>query len=442
MKKIKLLFLTISPPHILALSFIMIILIGTIALKLPISTTQPISWSDALFTAASATTVTGLIVIDTATAFTKVGQTFIMLMIQCGGVGLMTFAFFTLLVIGRKITLKQRLFLSESFNQDHPGGILRLVKLMMFFIFIVEFAAFIILSMFWVPSYGWSDGLFHSLFHTISAFNNAGFSTWTNSLMDHVNDPVVNLVITTLFILGGLGFTVIADLKVNKHWHPLSLHTKLMLVGTLLINTISVLVIFLLEYNNPDTIGTFHTFDKLLASYFQAVSPRTAGFNTIDIGAMEDSSLLYTMMLMFIGGGSGSTASGVKLTTVIVVLISTYAFLTSKAEPVLFKRSIPKEVIIRSLAIISLGIVVVFTFTFLLSITESAPFLSIVFEVVSAFGTVGLSTGITGSLSLLGKILLICLMFIGRLGPLTFAFLLAKPHNTKIRYPKGDIFTG
>ncbi|MFB1051603.1 TrkH family potassium uptake protein [Paraliobacillus sp. JSM ZJ581] len=442
MDKIKNAFFTISPPRILAISFIAIIMIGTILLKLPMSTTSPLSWMDALFTATSATTVTGLIVVDTATSFTRVGQTFIMIMIQIGGIGLMTFAFFTLLIIGRKITLKQRLFLSVSFNQDHPGGIIRLIKLLMLFVFMVEMIAFFILSLVWIPEYGWGDGLFHSMFHTISAFNNAGFSTWTNNLINHAHAPIINIIITALFILGGLGFTVIADLKINKRWRSLSLHTKLMLSGTVTINVISILVLFLLEYSNPNTIGSFNTFNKLLAAYFQGLAPRTAGFNTIDIGSMKDASLFFTMMLMFIGGGTGSTASGVKLTTIIVVLLATYSFLTSKEEPVIFNRSISKEVITRSLSILSLGMVIVFLFTFLLSITEDAPFLSIIFEVVSAFGTVGLSTGLTGHLSEIGKTLIILLMFIGRLGPLTFAFLLAKPHKTNIRYPKGDIYTG
>lgn len=442
MDKLKKVFFTISPPKILAISFLVIIATGTLLLKLPISTTEPLSWMDALFTATSATTVTGLIVVDTATSFTRIGQIFIMIMIQLGGIGLMTFAFFTLLVIGRKISLKQRLFLSESFNQNHPGGIIRLIKLLMLFVLIVEGTAFFILSIVWIPKYGFGDGLFHSLFHTISAFNNAGFSTWTNNLIDHVHDPIINLVITALFILGGLGFTVIADLRLNKNWRSLSLHTKLMLSGTLVINIISVLVLFSLEYSNPNTIGAFNDFNKLIASYFQAVAPRTAGFNTIDIGSVEDASLMYTMLLMFIGGGTGSTASGVKLTTVIVVVLATYSFLTSKEEPVIFDRSISREVVTRSLSIVTIGVVIVFSFTFLLTISENAPFLSILFEVISAFGTVGLSTGLTESLSLTGRILITMLMFIGRLGPLTFAFLLAKPHQTNIRYPKENIYTG
>ncbi|GGM19981.1 hypothetical protein GCM10011351_02280 [Paraliobacillus quinghaiensis] len=251
MKKLNSKILILSPPQILAISFFIIILIGTLLLKLPIATTGSINWIDALFTATSATTVTGLIVIDTAVSFTRFGQTIIMIMIQFGGIGLMTFAIFTLLIIGRKITFKQRLLLSSSFNQDAPGGVVRLVKLLMSFVVIVEGIAFIILALDWIPKYGWSDGLFHSLFHTISAFNNAGFSTWTDSLMGHVNDPVVNIVITFLFIVGGIGFTVIADLKAHKDWLPLTLHTKLMLIGTLILNVISLLVIFTIEYNNP-----------------------------------------------------------------------------------------------------------------------------------------------------------------------------------------------
>ncbi|MRH41835.1 Ktr system potassium transporter B [Aquibacillus halophilus] len=431
-----------SPPHLLAVSMLTVIVIGTLFLKLPYASETYVSWIDALFTATSATTVTGLSVLDTQHDFTMFGQTIIMLLIQFGGIGLMTFAIFTLLIMGRKITLRQRVYLSSSFSQETSGGVVKLVKSLVCFVFIVETIAFVILSIRWVPIFGWKDGLFYSLFHAISAFNNAGFSTWSNNLIGFVADPIVNITITTLFIIGGLGFTVVTDLISNKRWKKLMLHTKLMITGTLVINIISMFVIFLLEYNNPDTLGSLSMNSKLIASYFQGVSPRTAGFNTINIGSMEDATLLYTMLLMFIGAGTASTASGIKLTTVIVVLLSTIAFLNSKSEPVIFKRTIKREVIIRSLAIIIISLSIVFLFLFFLSITEDASFMEVMFETVSAFGTVGLSMGITPDLTSVGKILLIFLMFIGRLGPLTFAFLLAKPHSTKVRYPSDQVFTG
>ncbi|WP_407268205.1 TrkH family potassium uptake protein [Radiobacillus sp. PE A8.2] len=433
---------SLSPPRLLALSFLGVICVGTLLLKLPISTSMCISWVDALFTAVSATTVTGLSVVDTESGFTMFGKTVIMLMIQFGGIGLMTFAVFTLLIMGRKISLRQRVNIAESFNQHSPGGIVKLVKLLMTFVFLVEGIAFFILSMRWVPVFGWKDGLFNSLFHTISAFNNAGFSTWSNNLEDYVTDPIINITITILFIVGGLGFTVIADLRANKNWHPLMLHTKMMLIGTLIINVVSMLVIFFIEYNNPDTLKPLTDLGKLSASYFQAVTTRTAGFNTITIGNMEDTSLIYMMLLMFIGAGSASTGSGIKLTTAMVVVLATITFLKSQREPVLFKRRIEQAVIVRSISIVIMSSLVVFSFILILSITENAPFLAIMFEAVSAFGTVGLSMGITADLSVVGKILIVALMFIGRIGPLTFAFLLAKPHETHIRYPSDRVFTG
>ncbi|QDP39999.1 TrkH family potassium uptake protein [Radiobacillus deserti] len=442
MTQIKKLLEDISPTRILACSFLVIILLGTVGLKLPISTTGSISWIDALFTAVSATTVTGLIVVDTATQFTMFGQFIIMIMIQIGGIGLMTFAVFVLLIMGRKISLKQRIIMTEAFNQSNTGGIVQLVKLLMTFGLSVEFVAFLLLSIKWVPVYGWKHGLFNSLFHTISSFNNAGFSTWSNNLMDYATDPIVNIVISFLFIVGGLGFTVISDLFKSRNWNSFMLHTKMMIVGTLVLNIVSTLLIFTLEYNNPQTIGGLSETGKWIASFFQAVSPRTAGFNTVNTGSMEDASLVYTMVLMFIGAGSASTGSGIKLTTAMVVLLATITFLRSKSEPVLYGRRIQTDIIIRSLAIIMMSIFVLFIFIFLLTITESAPFLAIAFEAISAFGTVGLSTGITFDLSTLGKVFIMILMFIGRIGPITFAFMLAKPRDTHVRYPSDQVFTG
>ena len=215
-----------------------------------------------------------------------------------------------------------------------------------------------------------------------------------------------------------------------------------MVVGTLILNGVATLVFFLLEYNNNNTIGEFSLYKKTIVSYFSAVTPRTAGFNTLDYGMLEDPTLLFTMMLMFIGAGSASTASGIKLSTFIVVILATIAFFRTREEPEIFGRSIRMRTVIRSLAITTIGILTVLTFLFLLTITESIPFLPLAFEVVSAFGTVGLSMGITADLSDAGKILLSVLMFLGRVGPLTLFFLLLKPKKVKYRYPYDQIFTG
>lgn len=306
----------------------------------------------------------------------------------------------------------------------------------------MELSATVLLSLRWVPEYGLGKGIYVSLFHSISAFNNAGFSLWSDSLSRYVGDPIVNLVITFLFITGGLGFTVIADLKINRSFRKLSLHTKLMLVGTLVINICALFVILFLEYGNPGTLGNLTFGEKLWGAYFQAVTPRTAGFNTIEIGQMTSASLFFTMLLMFIGAGSASTGSGIKVTTFIVMILATFAFLRGNEEPVIFKRTIKQHTILKALTVIVMSILFIFLTIFILSISENLPFVALIFEAFSAFGTVGLSMGITDQLSIVGKQVIIVLMFIGRIGPLTLAFSLSKMKKSNIRYPGDDVFTG
>jgi trk system potassium uptake protein TrkH len=431
-----------SPPQILAFSFFVAIIIGTFLLKLPIATTEPIRWLDALFTATSATTVTGLVVLDTGLDFTVFGQVVIMILIQIGGLGLMTFAVLIVVVLGKKIGLKERMLVQEALNQTSIGGVIRLVKILFVFAFSMEVIAVILLSIRWIPEYGWAYGIYTSIFHAISAFNNAGFSLWSDSLMGYVGDPVVNILITLLFITGGIGFTVLSDLWHTKFFHRLSLHTKLMLVGTLVINIIAMLLIFTLEYGNPATLGALDTGEKLWASYFQAVTPRTAGFNSLDIGSMNPGTIVFILLLMFIGAGSASTGSGIKLTTFIVIVMAVVTFSRGRNETVVFERTIKHQMILRSLAIVIISLFAIFLTILALSITENAPFIMIIFEAFSAFGTVGLSMGLTGELSDAGKLIVIVLMFIGRIGPLTLAFSLAKAQKSSIRYPDGEVFTG
>lgn len=432
----------LNPPQILAVSYLILTLIGTFLLSLPIAVNEKLTWLDALFTATSAITVTGLVVVDTGSHFTLFGQIVIMILIQLGGLGLMTFAVLAVMALGKKVGLHQRVLVQEAFNQTSIGGVVRLVKTILIFTFVIELVAFTLLSIRWVSDLGLWKGMYFSLFHTVSAFNNAGFSLWTESLSNYVGDPLVNIVITFLFITGGIGFTVLADLKYKKSFHKLSLHSKLMIVGTVVINIIALLIIFSLEYSNPATLGNLPLGEKLLGAYFQAVTPRTAGFNTIEIGNMTTGSILLMLLLMFIGAGSASTGSGIKVTTFIVMILATLTFLKGREETVVFERTIKQHTIIRVLAIIVISIIFIFITLFVLSVTENAPFLNILFEVVSAFGTVGLSMGLTSDLSSIGKEVIIVLMFIGRIGPLTLAFSLSRPKKSNIRYPGEDIFTG
>ncbi len=432
----------LTPPQVLALGFALVILLGTVLLKLPISTKVEISWMDAFFTAASATTVTGLSVINIGTTLSVFGECVMIVMMQIGGLGLMTFAIFVLILLGKKIGLKERLIVQESFNQTSIGGVIRLVKILFIFTIAVELAGTIILSLKWIPVYGAVRGVFYSLFHSVSAFNNAGFSLFSDNLMGYSHDGLVNLVITLLIITGGLGFTVLVDLANKRNFKNLKLHSKIMLIGTFVLNVTAILFLFLLEYSNEATIGSMPLGEKLWVSYFQGISPRTAGFNTIDIGGMTDGSLLLIMLLMFIGAGSASTGSGIKVTTFIVIVWSVFAYIRGRKEPVMFERTIHQTVVFKSLAVTMIGLFFVFLTAFLLTVTEDASLSMILFESFSAFGTVGLSMGLTPDLSNAGRFFIIILMFIGRIGPLTLAFSFARTRTAKIRYPEEDIFIG
>lgn len=433
----------LKPPQSLALSFAVIILFGTLLLKLPAAAEKPVSWIDAFFTAASATTVTGLATVDIGSTYTIFGQVVILVLVQLGGLGFMTFAVLGLMMLGRKIGLKHRILIQEAFNQASLGGLIRLVRTLFLFTVSVEAIAFIILSERWVPEFGWGKGMYYSLFHTVTAFNNAGFSIWPDNLIRYAGDPVVNIVISGLLIIGGIGFTVLVDIRNKRSFRSLTLHTKLVLIGTLGLNAAAMLLFFILEYGNPGTLGHMSLLDKLWGAYFQAVSPRTAGFNTVPIDQMSTPSILIMCLLMFIGAGSASTASGIKITTFIVVLLATISFLSGKGETTVFKRTIKRETVVRSLAIIVISTFFIMLCLFALTVTEHQSFLGLLFEALSAFGTVGLTLNVTPHLTFAGKIIIIMMMFIGRVGPLTIAFMFSrKKKESKVKYPTEDIITG
>lgn len=431
----------LTPPQTLILIFAFFIIIGTVLLKLPYSTERTISWLDALFTTTSAMTVTGLAVFDTGETFTTFGEIVIMCLIQLGGLGIMTFAVLIYLMIGKRIGLKERILIQNSLNQTSVGGVIRLVRSIFIFAFFIELMAIIFLSIRWMPQYGFSKGLYYSIFHSVSAFNNAGFALWPDGLSQFVGDPTINLVITFLIIIGGLGFTVLADLFRSKRFQHLSLHSKLMIIGTIGLNLLAIIALYLLEGHSP-SMSSLTQGEKIWASYFQAISTRTAGFNTIDLSNLNDSTAFFMLFLMFVGAGSASTGGGIKLTTFIIILLATITFIRGKKDIVLFRRSVNPTFVFKALAISIISIFSVFFAVLLLTISESLPFIKIIFEVVSAFGTVGLSMGITPELSTFGKIIIIFVMFIGKLGPLTLAFSLAKPKPDLIRYPNEDVLLG
>lgn len=435
--------LALTPQRALILSFLMLSLVGTLLLKLPIASHQPTSWSQAFFTAVSASTVTGMAVLDTGRHFTLFGHWVLLFLIQAGGLGLMTFGLLIIQLVNGRLGLGQRAVLREVVNQTGQGDVRRLLLWLFAFVAAMELAGTVLLAVQWIPEMGFSRGLFYSFFHAVSAFNNAGLSLFADSLSGYVGNPLINTVIPVLFITGGIGFVVIIDMLGKKRFRDYALHTKLMLIGTLVLNIVAPLTVLALEYGNAGTLGKLDHFgDKLWAAWFQGVVTRTAGFNTVDIAALHPATSFFMMGMMFIGAGSGSTASGIKLSTFIVLLLATRTFLLQQTKPVIFGRSIGADVVFRALAITVIALFCVVTGTFLLTVTESADFLDLAFEAVAAFSTAGLSRGVTTGLSDAGQLILMALMLIGRVGPLTLAFTLATARGARIQYPEGQINVG
>ncbi|AWI86609.1 Ktr system potassium transporter B (plasmid) [Alloyangia pacifica] len=433
----------LPPPAILAGLYAVLIVLGGALLMVPAATAMPITWSDAIFTAASAVTVTGLVVSDTGSQFTLFGQGVIMVLIQLGGLGLMTFAVLLLSMLGLPVTISQRIFLREDLNQTSISDLLVLVRGILKTVLACELLGVALLSAVFVPEFGWGEGLWQALFHTVSAFNNAGFALFPDSLSRYVGNPVVNLTIPALFIFGGLGFIVVTEAYGKRRWQAFSLHTKLMLVGTLALIVWSVLTFAALEWTNPATLGGLaSTGDRLWASWFQGVTTRTAGFNTVDIGGIHDSTSMMFMSLMVIGGGSTSTAGGIKVTTFIVLLLATVAFFRRSQQLHVFGRSIGAEEIMKVLALTMVSLLTVLVAIFLVTLSHDGDFIDLAFEVTSAFGTVGLSRGTTGELDGFGRAVIIAVMFVGRVGPLTLGFFLATRSKPRVGYPASKVYLG
>ncbi|MXQ09169.1 Ktr system potassium transporter B [Alphaproteobacteria bacterium GH1-50] len=433
----------LSPPAVLAVIYGAFICVGALVLWLPVSNSGDVTLSDAVFTAASAVTVTGLVVVDTGSDFTLLGQIVIALLIQVGGLGLMTFAALLLSMLGVSIGMPQRLVLRDELGQTSLTELGALVRAVIMVALLCETAGTLILMTVFVPEFGWAEGTWQAIFHAISAFNNAGFSLFPDSLTGYVGDPVVTITISLLFMIGGLGFVVLTDLYRMRRWRKLSLHSKLMLTGSAVLILTGWVLVAALEWDNPGTLGALEgTGTKLLASWFQAVTPRTAGFNSLDYAEMETSTTLMTMTMMVVGGGPTSTAGGIKVTTLIVLILATIAFFRKQERLHVFGRSLGLEEVMKVLALTTVSLFLVLAGLFLMSITYEGDFLDMVFEVTSAFGTVGLSRGATGELSEAGRAVIIVMMFFGRLGPLTLGFFLAVRSQPRVRYPEGQVFLG
>lgn len=354
----------------------------------------------------------------------------------------MTFAVLIFLIMGRRISFKQRLLVQNALNQNDFGGIIRLVKRLLVFSLAFEAFAAFLLSLYWGPMMGWGRGIYYGIFYSVTAFNNSGLSLSVHGLNPWVGDPIVSLVITTLVIIGGLGFTVLVNLWDARHLRDLTLHTKFMLIGTLGLNAFAFIMIFVLEFHNPETLGDLSFGSKIWGAYFQSVSTRTAGFHVVDLAGMREATLFVLILLMYVGAGSTSAGGGIKVTTFIVLLLSVVNIFRGRRDAVAFGRTIKASVFMKAFAIVVTSLTFIFIAIFILSLTEQASFFTIVFEVMAAFSTTGYSIGLTEHLTAAGKIVIMFLMFIGKLGPLSLVFSLAAPEVEKIRYPEGKLFIG
>ncbi|MCB5286968.1 MAG: TrkH family potassium uptake protein [Candidatus Cloacimonetes bacterium] len=439
--------LTDNPPVSLMLSFAAVILVGTVLLMLPSACVENrvTPFADALFTATSATCVTGLIVQDTGGYFSLFGQLVILALIQIGGLGIMTISTAFALIMGRRLTLKLENLMQSVMGESERLDVFQLLKNIVIVTVLIEGMGAILLFPVFARNMSSSLAMYHAIFHSVSAFCNAGFSLFSDSLVSFVDSPVINLTISTLIILGGIGFAVMIDLyrfamhvdKVRK----LTLHTKIVLTTSAGLLVIGFISIYIAEYHS--VMEGFSISRRILSSWFQSVSARTAGFNTVDIGAMAPSSILVMMVLMFIGASPGSTGGGIKTTTFAVLVLSLVSMLKGRRELSLFNRRISLSNHREATSLITLSAGIIFFIVFVLFLFEKQAFDKLLFEAISAFGTVGLSMGITSGLTHIGKMLITILMYIGRIGPLTLIYALSmRKKQPRLNYAEEKIAIG
>ncbi|MCL6232589.1 MULTISPECIES: TrkH family potassium uptake protein [Acinetobacter] len=435
--------INLSPPSILALGFLGLIIIGTLLLKLPYSHHGDLSWINALFTATSAVTITGLSVVNVGEAYTVFGKVVIMGLLQCGGLGFMTFAILAAMSLSPKIGLKQQIMAQETIGQTSLAKVTMTIKGVLLYSLFFEMVGTVILTIAWMQEYNFNQALFYAAFYSVSAFNNGGFSLFPNSLMSFADRYFITFTISMLYIIGGIGFLVLMDIKRNKSWKKLSTNSKLILSTIAGLNVFAFITIWLLEANNAATLATMSLGDQALNAWFHATVPRSSGFNSLPMESMSDASSLVTMLLMFIGGGSLSTAGGIKVGTFIIVVLSVVSFLRREDELRVFNHSVSEKTTFKALAVIFITVTLIFIgFFSLLLLEPDKRFLDLLFEAVSAACTVGLSRGITSDLQPASLVALMLLMFAGRLGPLTLAYLIATPKKSRLKHPPSEIQIG
>lgn len=449
----------LSTTQIIVLGFLTAIIIGGFLLSLPVSSADghSVPLLDAMFTSTTSVCVTGLVVANTYEQWSRFGQAVILLLIQCGGLGIVTFTTSFMLILGRKVTLRDRLLMQDAYNLNTLTGLVKFTKKVIFGTLIVESIGAVLYMFTFIPEFGWKEGIWISVFNSVSAFCNAGIDIiGPNSLAPYVTNVSVNLITMALIILGGIGFIVWWDIlhmagKVKRKEVPsgaffnrLSLHTKIVLTTTLCLIGIGTLLIFILEFNNPETIGGLSFGDKIMASAFESVTARTAGFLTFSQKAMRDSSALVCMILMFIGGSPVGTAGGVKTSTFALVIIAAMSAVKGSEHGTAFRRRLHNRTMRKALAVILISFLVVMSATILLSTFCGGELTDVMFETFSAIGTAGLTRDYTASMNSIGKIIIMICMYLGRVGPISMAIIFGFKKNKYglAEYPGEDITVG
>ena len=439
---------------VILLGFLAVILLGTLLLILPVSSrsgcfTDP---ETAAFTAVSATCVTGLVIVDTMTYWSTFGQIVILCMIQIGGLGFMTLAMFLSMLVKRTITPRERVIAAQALGLNSTEGTVKLARRILTGTFLVEGAGAVVLSTQFIPIFGWADGIYRGIFHAVSAFCNAGFdlmgdfSGSMTSLNAFCDNYVVNLTVMLLVIIGGIGFIIWDDIccYISRR-DPLTVYSKFILIVTAILIFGGAAAFFCFEFHNEATMAGLNTGERILASFFQSVTTRTAGFSTIDNGLFTPESKVISIILMLIGGASGSTAGGLKVGTVGIVLYTVFRVAAGHTDVVIFRRKVSQENVLRAISIVGIGLLLLVSFSLAISVSDGVDLIPAVYEVASAIATVGLSLSLTPSLSLFGHILLMFLMFFGRVGILTVTFsmmLRLSSRQSCISYPETNMMIG
>ncbi|HPG39278.1 MAG TPA: TrkH family potassium uptake protein [bacterium] len=435
----------------MAISFLILIIGGTFLLLLPFSSNHQVTFIDALFTSTSACCVTGLAVVDTGTQWTLAGQIIILLLIQFGGLGIMTFSTLGAYIIAGKMNVRNRQLIEDSLGGMHIPKLGKLLSGIVLGTLTFEMIGALLLTLRFIKQYPFFTALYHGIFHSISAFCNAGFALYPNSLERYQNDITVNLVIMALIVTGGIGYWVLFDVihLIKNHRRKLGYHSIIVISTSAALILIGMVAILLLEWNN--TLSHLALPYKVLNAAFQSITPRTAGFNTIKIENLNNGSIMIIIILMLIGASPGSCGGGIKTSTFAVIMAMIVSRINDQRQVRLYKRGVPEQVISKSIAILFFALFLLTAVIILMLMTEHPPgipapgrstFVEVVFEAFSALGTVGLSMGLTPFLSLTGKIAIIFLMYLGRIGPLTIALAIATKKSLHIRYAEEQVWVG